>query len=263
VWQTLWQPDSRTLLRRYREGNAAIEAYSEDYACLIWGLLELFQATGAAEWLEWAIDLQQRMDELFWDAGDGAWFNTTGRDPSVLLRLKEEYDGAEPAASSIAVQNLMTLAHLTGDAEASRKIERTLGRFGPRMGAAARAVPFMMCNLSAWHAGMSQVVIVGPRDREDTRALRQALAALHLPFAIVIPLDPESADTADTAHSGASSDTSAGGASRLARLLPWTAAMTMREGRATAYVCRNFACDQPVTTGADLTALLSPDASEA
>jgi uncharacterized protein len=241
VRRTLWQADTRTLLRRYREGNAAIEAYSEDYACLTWGVLELFQATGAAAWLEWAIELQQRLDDLFWDAGDGAWFNTTGRDPSVLLRLKEEYDGAEPAASSIAVHNLMTLAHLTGDAEASRKVERTLGRFGPHMGAAARAVPFMMCNLSAWHAGMSQVVIVGPRDREDTRALRRVLAVQHLPFAIVVPVEPGDSQT------------------QLARLLPWIAPMGMRDRQATAYVCRNFACDQPVTTPAELAALLSPE----
>jgi uncharacterized protein YyaL (SSP411 family) len=251
VRRALWQADTRTLLRRYRDGNAAIEAYSEDYACLIWGVLELFQTTGAAEWLEWAIALQQRMDELFWDAADGAWFNTTGRDPSVLLRLKEEYDGAEPAASSIAVHNLMTLAHLTGDAEASRKIERTLGRFGPRMGAAARAVPFMMANLSAWHAGMSQVVIVGPRDREDTRALRRAVAARHLPFAIVIPVDHPDGQTQE----GQTQE----GRAQLARLLPWIVPMGMRAGQATAYVCRNFACDQPVTTPAELTALLSPD----
>jgi uncharacterized protein YyaL (SSP411 family) len=139
------------------------------------------------------------------------------------------------------VQNLVTLAHLTGDAEASRKIERTLGRFGPRMGSAARAVPFMMSNLSAWHAGMSQVVLVGPRDREDTRALRRAVAALHLPFAIIVPVEPGESQAA------------------LARLLPWIAPMIMREERATAYVCRNFACDQPVTAAADLTALLAPE----
>src|SRR5262249_30733277 len=219
--RTLWRADSRTLLRRVRDGNAAIDAYSEDYACLIWGLLELFQTTGEADWLAWAIELQQRLDELFWDPGDGAWFNTTGRDPSVLLRLKEEYDGAEPSASSISVWNLMTLAHLTNEAEANRKIERTLGRFGPRMGAAARAVPFMMGNLSAWHAGMSQIVILGRRDADDTRALRRIVASHHLPFGIVIPVEPGDPQT------------------RLARLLPWIAPMTQREGQATAYVCRN------------------------
>jgi uncharacterized protein YyaL (SSP411 family) len=239
VRRALWREDSRTLLRRYRDGNAAIEAYSEDYACLIWGVLELFQATGSAEWLEWAITLQQRQDELFWDAGDGGWFNTTGRDPSVLLRLKEEYDGAEPAASSVSVQNLMMLAHLTGDADASRKIERTLGRFGPRMGSAARAVPFMMSNLSAWHAGMSQIVIVGPRDREDTRALRRTVAGAYLPFAVVVPVEPGEAQA------------------RLTRLLPWIGPMTMVDGKATAYVCRNFACEQPVTSVEALASLVA------
>ena len=88
-----------------------MEGYAEDYAYLIFGLLELFQAGGDPAWLEWALTLQRRLDELFWDPIDGGWFSTTGKDPSVLLRLKEEYDGAEPAASSIAVLNLLTLSH--------------------------------------------------------------------------------------------------------------------------------------------------------
>ena len=95
-------------------GDAGVEGYAEDYAYLIFGLLELFQADGDPGWLEWALTLQRRQDELFWDPVDGGWFSTTGRDPSVLLRLKEDYDGAEPAASSVAVLNLLTLSHLTG-----------------------------------------------------------------------------------------------------------------------------------------------------
>jgi uncharacterized protein len=244
--RVLWQEESRTLLRRYRAGNAAIEAYSEDYAFLIWGLLELFEATGAAEWLEWAIALQARQDELFWDDADGGWFNTTGRDPSVLLRLKEEYDGAEPAASSIAVRNVLQLAHLTGDAGALEKAERTMARFGPRIGAAGRAVPFMLSNLSAWHAGprQTQIVLVGPRDREDTRALRSVLTRTYQPFATVISVDP-----------GAGADAVAGAEgsqAALARLLPWTGAMGLVDGRAAAYICRNFACERPVIDPAAL-----------
>jgi uncharacterized protein YyaL (SSP411 family) len=100
--EQLWQPSSRTLLRRYREGSAGVEAYAEDYAYLVWGLLELFQADGDADWLEWAVTLQARQNELFWDPIDGGWFSTTGKDASVLLRLKEDYDGAEPAASSVS-----------------------------------------------------------------------------------------------------------------------------------------------------------------
>ena len=114
----------RCLKRRYREGDAAIDGYAEDYAYLIFGLLELFQASGDPHWLEWALTLQKRQDELFWDAENGGWFNTTGDDPSVILRMKEDYDGAEPAPSSISVLNLLMLAHLTGEASSSSASKR-------------------------------------------------------------------------------------------------------------------------------------------
>ncbi len=112
VREHLWQSSSQTLLRRYREGSSGVEGYAEDYAYLIFGLLELFQADGDPDWLEWATTLQRRQDELFCDAIDGGWFSTTGKDESVLLRLKEDYDGAEPAASSVSVMNLLVLSHL-------------------------------------------------------------------------------------------------------------------------------------------------------
>jgi uncharacterized protein YyaL (SSP411 family) len=229
----LWDDSRHVLRRRYRGGSAAIEGYCEDYAYTIWGLLELFQATGVAEWLTWALTLQARQDALFWDAVNGGWFGTTGDDSSVLLRLKEDYDGAEPAPSSVAVFNLMTLAHLTADAEALQKVERTLARGGEIIGRAARAVPFMMANLSAYHAGMRQAVIIGPRDRDDTVALLDTLSSVYQPFTVGVPVTPEEQP-------------------KLAELLPFIAQMTMRDGRATAYVCRNFACDAPVTNAEQL-----------
>jgi hypothetical protein len=236
---TLWQPAASRLLRRYRDGRAAIDAYAEDYAYLIGGLLELFQADGDPWWLEWATVLQTRQDELFWDAAEGGWFSTTGVDPTVLLRMKEDYDGAEPAASSVSVLNLLTLGHLVGGSDALEKVERTLSRYGPRIGAAARAVPMMLCGLSAWHAGLSQVVILGSADSPDTRALRRELARHYLPFGIVIPLQPGARQQA------------------LAERLPFVAAMTLRDGHAAAYVCREFACRQPVATADDLAAELT------
>ncbi|MBA3297541.1 MAG: thioredoxin domain-containing protein, partial [Acidobacteria bacterium] len=221
----LWQASSRTLLRRYREGDAAIEAYAEDYAYLIWGLLELFQATGGVEWLEWAIDLQSRQDGLFWDDKGGAWFSTTGQDPTVLLRLKEDYDGAEPAASSVSALNVLTLAHLTGDAGHRDKAERTLARFGARMGAAARVVPMMMCALSTWHAPVMQIVVVGSR----AEALEAEIASHYLPFAVQVPVGPDTNQES------------------LRHLLPFVDGMTAY-GDGAVYVCRDFTCRQPVGT---------------
>jgi uncharacterized protein YyaL (SSP411 family) len=228
---TMWRDG--TLLRRYRGGQAAIEGYAEDYAYLTFGVLELFQADADPRWLEWALTLQRRQDELFWDEAEGGWFSTTGGDPSVLLRLKEDYDGAEPAASSVTVFNLQTLAHLTGNESALRRIERTLALFAVRLSEYGRAVPMMLAALSTYHAGMPQVVVVGPAGRQDTSALQDAVRRTYLPASITLAVDP---------------DRQAG----LVRLLPWIGPMTMRDGRATAYVCREFACQAPVTDRAAL-----------
>ncbi len=226
----LWDERSRTLKRRHRDGEAAIDGYAEDYACVVWGLVELLQADGDAAWLDWALALQARQDELFWDEAGGGWFSTTGDDPSVLLRLKEDYDGAEPAAGSVAALNALALAHLTGDEDASAKAARALARFGPRLGAVARAVPLSARALSAWHAGPAEVVVVGEPGADDFRALWRAVSAAYLPFAVVLPVRPGPAQDA------------------LAARLPWIGPMAMRDGRATAYVCRAFACREPVTT---------------
>jgi uncharacterized protein YyaL (SSP411 family) len=221
----LWREGSRTLLRRYRDGDSSIDAYAEDYACLIWGLLELFQADGDPAWIDWARRLQARQDELFWDADQGAWFSTTGHDPTVLLRLKEDYDGAEPAASSVAALNVLTLEHLTADPGYRYKAEHTLARYGARVGAAARVVPMMLCALSTWHASPIQVVVVGGQ----TRALNEEIAAHYLPFAVHVPVDPDRNQEA------------------LRNLLPFVDGMKAHGGGAV-YVCRNFTCHQPVGT---------------
>jgi uncharacterized protein len=245
VRATLWQPATQTLHRRWRAGEAGIDGYCEDYAAVVWGCLELLQATGDPAWLAWARDVQAAQDRLFWDEAGAGWFNTTGRDASVLLRLKEEYDGAEPAASSMAVRNLIELVHLEPDEAASQRIARTLARLGPRLPDGARAVPFMTLNLAAWHRGLTQIVVVGPPARDDTRALHRVIAQTYLPAAIVLPLDP----TAGTGPAGT-------GTARLAAALPWLAPLTMRDGAATAYVCRAFTCEQPVASSAALATLI-------
>ena len=234
IEQHLWNAGTRTLLRRFRGGDAAVEGYAEDYAYLVFGLIELFQASGNPRWLEWALTLQARMDELFWDPVDGGWFSTTGSDPSVLLRLKETYDGAEPAASSVAVLNLLALSHLSGDDGAAEKVERALALFRSHLG---RAVPMMLAALSAYHAGVPQVVIAGEADAADTRALFDALRVSYRPSWVVVP--------AFTQHRSA-----------LERVLPWVSGMAARDGRATAYVCRDFACQAPVHTAEALVAQL-------
>jgi uncharacterized protein YyaL (SSP411 family) len=238
IRMTLWNPKSRQLLRRYRDGDAGIAAYAEDHAYLIFGLLELFQADGDPAWLEWAVDLQSVQDERFWDPADGGWFSTTGDDPDVLLRLKEEYDGAEPSVGAVSALNLLTLSHLMPSDDRSAKAERMLARLGPRIGAAARAAPMMLCALSAWHAGFSQIVVVGRRNEAPALELERALATHYLPFAIHVPVTP-----------GASQDA-------LAARLDFIRGLTPGDGAA-AYVCQNFTCNRPVTRAEELRDLLN------
>ena len=226
VREQMWNARSGVLVRRYREGHAEIDGYAEDYAYMIYGLLELFQADPQPMWLEWAIALQRRQDELFWDERAGGWFSTTGTDRSVLLRMKEDYDGAEPTASSVSVLNLLTLSHLVADAQWVDRIERTLRLFATRLEQMGRGVPMMAAALSTHLAGVQQIVIA---EGEGGDSLDRAVAMHYLPFAIQLRVTPEAQRA-------------------LAGSLPFLAAMQPVAGITAAYVCRDFTCRQPVTT---------------
>jgi len=230
IRERMWSAGTGVLLRRYREGAAEIDGYAEDYAYLIAGLLELVQADPAPMWLEWAIALQRQQDELFWDETSGGWFSTTGRDPSVLLRMKEDYDGAEPTASSVSVLNLLVLSHLVADAQWDERIDRTLRLFGTRLEQMGRGVPMMAAALSTRIAGLQQIVVVEPTDDPSAASpLDRLLSGRYLPFAIQLRVTP-------------------GTQRALAGSLPFIDAMRPKNGAAAAYVCRDFTCREPVTT---------------
>ena len=237
--ERLWDEGRGRLLRRYRAGEAGVNGYAEDYACLAFGLIELFQAGGDLEDLRFAVRLQQALDEVFWDDEAGGWFSTAGEDSSLLLRLKEEYDGAEPAASSVATLNLIALgsaglragegsAGLRLPVPATPRVERALQAFEPRLSHASRAVPMMLAALSAYHAERHEIVVAGEPGDPRTRELLRVIDSRYMPFALVIRLATDRAG-------------------ELARDLPHLAGMGTRGGVPTAYVCRNFACDAPVT----------------
>src|SRR5690606_37371397 len=178
-----------------------------------------------------------RMDERFYDPSDGAWFSTTGDEPDVLVRHKEDYDGAEPSPTAMALVNLQILVHLRDDEARRRRIEQTLARFGPRVGEYARAVPMVMAALSAWHAGIGQAVIAGDPDG-DAAPLHRELTTHYRPFLVTIPVVDEAREA-------------------LARELPLLAAMGRIGGKPAAYLCENFTCQAPVTEPGELRELLT------
>ena len=240
VRERLWDTDRCVLYRRFRDGHADIDGFAEDYAFVIWGLLELFQAGGDPVWLDWAKQLQQTQNRLFWDDSDGGWFSTTGDDPTVLLRLKEDYDGAEPSAGSVSVWNLLTLTHLSGSEGAAGYrdlIDHALRRV-PASAQLARVVPMMMAAASTRESGLPQLIVVGQRGVSPTVALLRVFAESFLPGAVSVVVEPG-------AHQAA-----------VAERLPWVSTMRQVDGRPTAYLCQDFSCQAPVTDPEDLRAQL-------
>src|SRR4029077_2724256 len=113
--KNLYDGKSKFLIRSYREGRSNVEGFADDYAFVIQGLLDLYEASFDVEWLKFALELQETQDRLFFDEKSGGYFSTSGKDESVVLRMKDDNDSAEPAASSVAALNLLRLAQLRND----------------------------------------------------------------------------------------------------------------------------------------------------
>ncbi|KAG6417842.1 hypothetical protein SASPL_120037 [Salvia splendens] len=116
IRRNLYDEQTRRLQHSFRNGPSKAPGFLDDYAFLISALIDIYEFGGSTNWLAWAIELQQTQDKLFLDEEGGGYFNTPGEDPSVLLRVKEDHDGAEPSGNSVAVINLVRLASLVAPA---------------------------------------------------------------------------------------------------------------------------------------------------
>ena len=232
--QRLYDAGAERLFRRYRGGEAAVDGFAEDYAFLIQGLLDLYEADFDPAHLEWALALQQKQDALFWDEVSGGYFSSAADAGDVLVRMKETHDGAEPSANSVAALNLLRLGAVTGSEAMRARAETIFRLFGRRLREAAESLPQMLAAFERFCAAPRQVVIAGERDAADTRALLQAAQRVFLPNTTVLLAD--------------------GGAGQafLERGLPSLREMRKQDGRACAYVCENFTCQSPVTDAAAL-----------
>ena len=233
----MWNDTTGRLQRRHAAGASGIDAFAEDYAYLAWGLLELFQADGDPAWLDWARRLHETLDRGFAAGDDAGWFATTGEDPSVLLRQLEEYDGAEPAATSVAVINLLVLARLTGDGSYQVRAEAVLRAWGVRLRRQPRVAPFMLAALATSLLPAAEVAIVEADDAAAARSLRHAVDARFLPSTVLVPVVPD--------HARA-----------LVDAVPWVEPLLGQYGAPAAYFCRDFVCEQPTSDPAVLAAAL-------
>jgi uncharacterized protein len=232
------------LLHRYRDGEAAIPAFLDDYAFLVWGLVELYEASFEPFHLLQAIEFNEAMLEKFWDHEYGGLFLSADDTESMPVRTKEFYDGAIPSGNSVAMLNLLRLAHLSGNARYEEKAAHLLRACSKAVAEAPYAHTQFMTALDFSLGPSSQVVIVGNPQSEDTTSMIRSLRGSFLPHKVVMLLSTEEQD------------------SGIIRLAEYTRDLESIGGKATAYVCRDLRCDLPTTDERQMLALLNETAAE-
>jgi len=234
----LYDESGEILFRSYREGRGEVEGFADDYAFVIQGMLDLYEASFETRWLKFALNLQRQMDALFWDNENGGYFTVTGRDSNILLRMKEDNDSAEPAASSAAALNLARLAAIRNDAELLARAQETVNAFARQLAHFPSALPQMLVAFDFLEGALRQIVIAGDSDAAETKALLAEVHRHFLPNKVLLLAD------------------GAEGQSYLGETNEAIRAMSMMGGKAAAYVCENFACKAPVTDVKELRSLL-------
>jgi uncharacterized protein len=240
VQVTLFDPSRKILYRNYRGGRSDIEGFADDYAFVIQGLLDLYEASFDAQWLKFAAQLQETQDRLFFDEKNGGYFSTSGKDKSVFLRMKDDNDGAEPAASSVAALNLLRLAQFRDDpaAAGAERARKTIDTFATTLSHFPSAMPLMLVALDYSLGKPRQIVIAGKKDAPETKALVKEVHRHFLPNTVLFLAD------------GAEGQKYLGEKNEAIR------AMSPIDGKSATYVCQNFTCKAPVTDPKQLAELL-------
>ena len=238
ILTTLRAPDGR-LLHRYRDGEAGLPAHVDDYAFMIWGLLELYEATFKVDYLKTALDLNKLFVEYFWDPERGGFYFTSTDGSELPVRKKEIYDGATPSGNSVAALNLLRLHRITGDPE-FEKLADLLGRaFSTSVNQFPSAYTQLLVALEFGIGPSHEIVITGRAGATDTTRLLNELRMPFLPNKVVLfrPVDGE--------------------LSEIGGIAPYTKDQNTLDGKATAYVCANFSCEMPTADPVKMMELLS------
>ncbi|MBI4720700.1 MAG: thioredoxin domain-containing protein, partial [Chitinivibrionia bacterium] len=225
------------LFHRFRDGDADIPATVDDYAFFIWGLVELYEATFQVEYLETALDIQKRFFADFWDESDGGFFFTSRNGERLIIRDKALYDGAIPSGNSVAMLAMLRLGRMTADAETERSADRMADLYSQFVEQNPAACAFFLASLDYLLGPAYEVVVLGGNDEAGARAMIEALNEWYHPSMVVLfKRDNESI--------------------RLENIAPFTKELSIVDGKATAYVCRNRSCGLPVTSADDMLRLL-------
>jgi uncharacterized protein YyaL (SSP411 family) len=215
---------SGTLLHRYKDGEAAVEGMIDDYAFLIWGLIETYEATYVSDWLKKAIMLKDTMIEKFWDKKETAFFFAPETKEKELPRLKEFNDAAIPSGNSVALLNLARLSRLTGRVD----FEEKAAALGQTITAYSGQLNTMFLAAATFSVGPThEVVVVGDPQSPNTLSMLKNANAIYCPNRVV--LFKSNNDDA------------------LAEVAAYTRFMKTIDSEPAAYICSNFTCKRPIT----------------
>jgi uncharacterized protein YyaL (SSP411 family) len=226
------------LLARYRDGEAAFPGYLDDYAFMVWGLIELYEATFELKYLQQAMELNQQMLDLFWDPEKGGLFFYGNDSEQLFIRPKEIYDGAMPSGNSAAAYNMLKLSRYTFNAELSQKADEQLKAFAGAVENYPAGHALFMAAVDFAYSPSSEVVIAGDLQNSDTQAMIREVQTRYTPNTLII-LNPSGEDK-----------------QAVEALIPLVQGKNALGGIATAYVCENFACQSPTTSLEELQEML-------
>jgi uncharacterized protein YyaL (SSP411 family) len=230
---TRMQAADGRLYHRFREGELAVEAQAADYAFLIHGLLNLYQATFNLSYAENAVALQEKMLADFWDNTDGGFYSTANEGEALPVRPKELYDGAMPSANSVSLLNLMWLSRLTGDAAWDNRAQEQLRTFAGSVKAQPTAFTFFLLGVDFALRPGQEVVIAGDPEKSDARQMLEALNLNYAPHKVALVKSDQNAE-------------------RLAKFAGFTDGLQLVEGKASAHICKGFACKEPTSNVQDM-----------
>ena len=227
ISKNLKTPEER-LLRRYRQGDAAYPGYLDDYAFLVWGLIELYEATFEVSCLEEAVALNRAMIDIFWDKQGGGLFFTGKGNEQLITRSKDLYDGALPSGNSIAALNFLRLGRMTGNVELEKRADELTRAFSRQIQEQPMAYAQMLNALGFMIGPSQEVVIAGDPALETTQAMLDVVRSKFLPNKVVL-LHPGGSD-----------------GRRLVAISSFLKDMVSAGNQPAVYVCEQYACQTPI-----------------
>jgi len=228
IWDKLRDKDGR-LLKRYRDGEAGLPAHLDDYAFLVWGLLELYEAEFDPVYLQRAIDLNALMLEEFWDDQNGGLYFTAEGQIDLIVRSKEIYDGAIPSGNSVAVLNLLRIGRMTANPDLEVKARLIGSAFSNQVSSVPVGHTQLLSAMLFAFGPAYEVVITGDAEAADTKTMLEVLNLNYNPNKITLfrPVNNEKPSITELAE--------------------FTKSQIPIDGKATAYVCKDYTCSAPTT----------------